>query len=170
METKLINTHSHINMLKEYSTEAAIKELEQENIISIVPSSSPTDIFEVDDVIKKSKNLFNSKQRERPFVESENLPQKKRAIKTLFKMARVARFELATFWFVAKRSIQLGYTRIFNFVCFAVFQLSRAYLDLFRFCSRITPYGQPGYTHKFDFYQNCLHFKCISNIKFFQLK
>ncbi|MBR1461087.1 TatD family hydrolase [bacterium] len=58
METKIINTHSHINMLKEYSTEAAIKELEQENIIAIVPASSPTDIFEVDDVIKKSKNLY----------------------------------------------------------------------------------------------------------------
>ena len=26
---------------------------------------------------------------------------------------RVARFELATFWFVAKRSIQLGYTRTY---------------------------------------------------------
>ena len=58
MDIKIVNTHSHINMLKEFPIDAAIGEIENEDIIAIVPSSSPTDIFDVDKVIKKSKNLY----------------------------------------------------------------------------------------------------------------
>ncbi len=58
MNISIINTHSHINMLKETPIEDAIKELEENNIIALVPSSSTTDIFDVDKVIKKSDNLY----------------------------------------------------------------------------------------------------------------
>ena len=55
---KIFNTHSHCNTLKEVSTDTIIKELEQENVIAIVPSSNSDDIFDVDKFICKSENLF----------------------------------------------------------------------------------------------------------------
>ena len=67
-------------------------------------------------VFREKKNFYNkfkNKPIERAtFVERRTCHKKKRTIQSSFKMARVARFELATFWFVAKRSIQLGYTRM----------------------------------------------------------
>ena len=45
MNINIINTHSHINMLKEIPIELAIKELEEENIVALVPSSGTEDIY-----------------------------------------------------------------------------------------------------------------------------
>lgn len=56
--TKIINTHSHINMLKDTPVADAVKNLEQNEIVAIVPSSSSDDIFEVSEFIKKYENLF----------------------------------------------------------------------------------------------------------------
>lgn len=54
----IINTHSHINMLRQIPIETAIKNLIENDIIAIVPSSTSQDIFEVNDFIKKSERLY----------------------------------------------------------------------------------------------------------------
>ncbi len=54
----IINTHSHANMLKETNIDEAIKNAQNENIITIVPSSTADDIFEVDNFIKKYKDVY----------------------------------------------------------------------------------------------------------------
>ena len=45
---KIVNTHSHVNTLKELNIDEALKNAQNENIITIVPSTSTEDIFEVD--------------------------------------------------------------------------------------------------------------------------
>ena len=49
----IINTHSHVNMLRETPIETAIENLNKQNITAIVPSSTAQDIFEVNEFIKK---------------------------------------------------------------------------------------------------------------------
>ena len=74
-------------------------------------------------------------------------PSTKKDLQTgsLFKI-RVEGFEPPTFWFVAKRSIQLGYTRIYEIV-FCVSSLDRALIELMlSFYFVKAPTGQLGYT------------------------
>lgn len=49
---KIINTHSHVNMLKETKVDDALNNARAEGIVTIIPSSTPHDIFEVDQFIK----------------------------------------------------------------------------------------------------------------------
>lgn len=59
METPyIINTHSHVNMLKELSVEQAVKNCKDENITIIVPSYDDKSIFEVDELVKKYDNIY----------------------------------------------------------------------------------------------------------------
>lgn len=55
---KIINTHSHVNMLKQLSPDDALENCYTQNIITIVPSSSTTDIFEVDEFVKTHKDVY----------------------------------------------------------------------------------------------------------------
>lgn len=54
----LINTHSHANMLKETNIDDAIKNAQGENIVTIVPSSTCEDIFEVDSFVRKYDDVY----------------------------------------------------------------------------------------------------------------
>lgn len=54
----LINTHSHANMLKETNIDDAILSAQNENIITIIPSSTAEDIFEVDTFIQKYHDVY----------------------------------------------------------------------------------------------------------------
>ena len=54
----IINTHSHANMLRQTNIDEAIKAAQAENIITIVPSSSGEDIFEVDKFIQKYDDVY----------------------------------------------------------------------------------------------------------------
>ena len=54
----IINTHSHVNMLKNISPEEAIKNCKDENITIIVPSYDDKSIFEVDELVKKYDNIY----------------------------------------------------------------------------------------------------------------
>lgn len=54
----IINTHSHANMLKDTNIDEAIKNARNENIITIVPSSTTEDIFEVDKFIQKYDDVY----------------------------------------------------------------------------------------------------------------
>ncbi len=56
--TYIVNTHSHANMLKTTNIDEAIISTQEEDIITIVPSSSAQDIFEVDKFIQKYDNLY----------------------------------------------------------------------------------------------------------------
>lgn len=55
---KIINTHSHVNMLKETDIEKAIENAQNEGIVTIVPSSSTKDIFDVDKFIRKYNRVY----------------------------------------------------------------------------------------------------------------
>lgn len=55
---KIINTHSHINMLKERTIEEALKNCADENISIIVPSYDDKSIFEVDELVKKYPQIY----------------------------------------------------------------------------------------------------------------
>ncbi len=54
----IINTHSHVNMLKETNIDSALEAASRESIITIVPSSSAEDIFEVDKFIQKYDDVY----------------------------------------------------------------------------------------------------------------
>lgn len=54
----IINTHSHVNMLKNTNIDEAIKNAQNEDIITIVPSSTAQDIFEVEEFIKKYIDIY----------------------------------------------------------------------------------------------------------------
>ena len=54
----IINTHSHVNMLKELPVEQAIENCADENITIIVPSYDDKSIFEVDELTKKYPDIY----------------------------------------------------------------------------------------------------------------
>ena len=54
----IINTHSHINMLKERTVEEALQNCKDENITILVPSYDNQSIFEVDELTKKFDNIY----------------------------------------------------------------------------------------------------------------
>ena len=58
MKPYIINTHSHANMLRETNIDEAIKSAQNENIVTIVPSSTGEDIFEVDKFIQKYDDVY----------------------------------------------------------------------------------------------------------------
>ncbi len=59
MEKKIIiNTHSHVNMLKEISVDTAIKKCEDENIIIIIPSYNTESMYIVDELTNKYSNVY----------------------------------------------------------------------------------------------------------------
>lgn len=57
-DIEIVNTHSHANMLKETNLDEAINNAQSENIVTIVPSSTPQDIFEVDKFIQKYNDVY----------------------------------------------------------------------------------------------------------------
>ena len=54
----IINTHSHVNMLRETNVDEAIQNAIDNKIITIVPSSSVQDIFDTDKFIKKYNDVY----------------------------------------------------------------------------------------------------------------
>ncbi len=56
--TYIINTHSHVNMLKDTDIDTAISNAQKANIITIVPSSTADDIFEVNKFIQKYDDVY----------------------------------------------------------------------------------------------------------------
>lgn len=54
----IINTHSHVNMLRETNIDEAIQNAIDNKIVTIVPSSSVQDIFDTDKFIKKYNNVY----------------------------------------------------------------------------------------------------------------
>ena len=64
METPyIINTHSHVNMLKELSAEQAVKNCKDENITIIVPSYDDKSIFRPYEA-EKSLEINDSKKKD----------------------------------------------------------------------------------------------------------
>ena len=55
---KIVNTHSHVNTLKELNIDEALKNAQNENIITIVPSTSTEDIFEVDKFVQDHDDVY----------------------------------------------------------------------------------------------------------------
>lgn len=54
----IINTHSHVNMLRETNIDEAIQDAIDNKIVTIVPSSSAQDIFDTDNFIKKYNDVY----------------------------------------------------------------------------------------------------------------
>lgn len=54
----IINTHSHVNMLRETNIDEAIQTAIDNKIVTIVPSSSAQDIFDTDNFIKKYNDVY----------------------------------------------------------------------------------------------------------------
>ena len=54
----IINTHSHVNMLRETNIDEAIQNAINNKIVTIVPSSSAQDIFDTDNFIKKYNDVY----------------------------------------------------------------------------------------------------------------
>lgn len=54
----IINTHSHVNMLRETNIDEAIQNVIDNKIVTIVPSSSAQDIFDTDNFIKKYNDVY----------------------------------------------------------------------------------------------------------------
>ena len=54
----IINTHSHVNMLRETNIDEAIQNAIDNKILTIVPSSSAQDIFDTDKFIKKYNDVY----------------------------------------------------------------------------------------------------------------
>lgn len=54
----IINTHSHANMLRETNIDEAIDNAVKNHIITIVPSSTANDIFEVDKFIQQYDDVY----------------------------------------------------------------------------------------------------------------
>ena len=54
----IINTHSHVNMLRETNIDEAIQNAIDNKIVTIVPSSSAQDIFDTDKFIKKYNDIY----------------------------------------------------------------------------------------------------------------
>jgi len=58
MKPYLINTHSHANMLKDTNIDEAMTNASNECILTVIPSSTCEDIFEVSDFITKYDNVY----------------------------------------------------------------------------------------------------------------
>lgn len=54
----IINTHSHVNMLRETNIDEAIQNAIDNKTVTIVPSSSVQDIFDTDKFIKKYNDVY----------------------------------------------------------------------------------------------------------------
>lgn len=54
----IINTHSHVNMLRETNIDEAIQNAIDNKIVTIVPSSSVQDIFDTDKFIQKYNDVY----------------------------------------------------------------------------------------------------------------
>lgn len=54
----IINTHSHVNMLRETNIDEAIQNAIDNKIVTIVPSSSAQDIFDTNKFIKKYNDVY----------------------------------------------------------------------------------------------------------------
>lgn len=54
----IINTHSHVNMLRETNIDEAVQNAIDNKIVTIVPSSSVQDIFDTDKFIKKYNDVY----------------------------------------------------------------------------------------------------------------
>lgn len=54
----IINTHSHVNMLRETNIDEAIQNAIDNKIVTIVPYSSAQDIFDTDKFIKKYNDVY----------------------------------------------------------------------------------------------------------------
>ena len=54
----IINTHSHVNMLRETNIDETIQNAIDNKIVTIVPSSSAQDIFDTDNFIKKYNDVY----------------------------------------------------------------------------------------------------------------
>ncbi|DAA91443.1 TPA: hydrolase TatD [Candidatus Gastranaerophilales bacterium HUM_6] len=54
----MVNTHSHVNTLKELNIDEVLKNAQNENIITIVPSTSTEDIFEVDKFVQDHDDVY----------------------------------------------------------------------------------------------------------------
>ncbi len=54
----IINTHSHVNTLRETNIDEAIQNAIDNKIVTIVPSSSAQDIFDTDKFIKKYNDVY----------------------------------------------------------------------------------------------------------------
>lgn len=54
----IINTHSHVNTVKEITPQQALNNAIKEGILTIVPSTSKDDIFEVDNFVKNNNDVF----------------------------------------------------------------------------------------------------------------
>ena len=54
----IINTHSHVNMLRETNIDEAIQNAIDNKIVTIVPSSSAQNIFDTDKFIKKYNDVY----------------------------------------------------------------------------------------------------------------
>lgn len=55
----IINTHSHVNSLKTIDPKKAVNDCKNQGIVIIVPSSTTTDIFEVDKFVKNYENTYS---------------------------------------------------------------------------------------------------------------
>lgn len=58
MKPYIINTHSHVNMLRETNIDDAMQNARKENIIVIVPSCNSQDIFDTDRFIQKYPDTY----------------------------------------------------------------------------------------------------------------
>lgn len=56
--TYIINTHSHVNMLEEINIDTAISNAQKAGIITIVPSTTVNDIFDVDKFIQQYNDVY----------------------------------------------------------------------------------------------------------------
>ncbi len=54
----IINTHSHVNTLKQTPIDQALANAKEKNISIIVPSSSNDDMFEVDEFVKQNDGIY----------------------------------------------------------------------------------------------------------------
>jgi len=105
----IINTHSHVNMLKETCIDDAIKAAQQEHIKIIVPSSSAEDIFEVSNFIKKYDNVYGYTgvfPEEAKTFTDKTLSDMEQIVKTNPKIIGVGEVGLDYYWDKSTKELQ----------------------------------------------------------------
>jgi len=105
----IINTHSHVNMLKETNIDDAIKTAQDEHIKIIVPSSSAEDIFEVSDFIKKYENVYGYTgifPEEAKTFTGKTLSDMEQIVKTNRKIIGVGEVGLDYYWDKSTKELQ----------------------------------------------------------------